>query len=247
MNNYINRNKNNTYPPTIAIVAQACFEAFALPPKCTNNMDSNDAAVWASAHGRANQRLSAIAHLMHMTCGESSQKKSSHLAEELLCALAAEEMSASSVQRFANACVKDGINDSEMMKLACIGRNGRHPQNAFRDICRYYKFDVKELAPWTQISVKMRDTVNAGKIIDVKSEIMCPHDVFHHCAIHDKDRFAKILGTPKSISQWWEGQSLDDPKLYKHPLLDNVEYVSKCIPIKLHSHAVVVTKTIPCM
>ena len=78
-------------------------------------------------------------------------------------------------------------------------------------------------------------TKTAIEIQQVVTEVQYPHDVFGHYSRNEPEKFATVLGDTASIKAFWDKQSLDDPRMYKHPLLARPNYRTKCVPCKVHS------------
>ena len=126
-------------------------------------------------------------------------------------------------QELAAAAEADGATVS----VARIGGDGKHPQNAFRDINRQAR---RELAiPWSLYNVK---TILVGQDGFASKEgtlpILLPHELVALMYEADSSRFHELVGTA-GASAWWRRVPLPDG----HPMRAAVtQHPTQFIPCK---------------
>ena len=126
--------------------------------------------------------------------------------------------------------------------MASIGTSGRYPNKCNGDLLKLYRCDELTEAPTEILPLPMKDISGDNDGIKfVNTEVSFPHDVFYHYSQNDSSSFASTFGSKAAIQDFWAQQSLDDPKLYRHPLLTIPGYQELCIVGKIHSDAVAIT------
>ena len=78
--------------------------------------------------------------------------------------------------------------------------------------------------------------------MDIRLECQFPHDILAHYSAKP-EAFKKIFGSDEDIQHFWRQKNLADPAFVHHPALLKEDFRSKCIPLKLHSDGVVMSKT----
>jgi hypothetical protein len=188
--------------------------------------------------GGKRQRMLA-ADLSQSSAAEPTTVPYSHLATLLLESWAIGEVSACTLQRLAAAASRDGLQHPEIITMSAIGSGGRHASHCSRDLMRHFKLDTLTTPPTTLVQIPVVDLKSAhGDVMQATTEVQFPHDIFHHYAKNDPQKFAQVFGNAESIAEFWASQNMDDPKLWNHPLLKNDDFAAKCIPGKLHSDGV---------
>ena len=69
-----------------------------------------------------------------------------------------------------------------------------------------------------------------------------PHDVFAHYGGRHAD-FVQVFGSDEDIRSFWRQKDRSDPAFKSHPALLQPEFQRLCIPCRLHSDTVVMSKT----
>ena len=135
--------------------------------------------------------------------------------------------------------VKDGLTHPEVMKLASLGNQGVQSSHCSRDLVRSLAPAFSELPPVSYVTVPVQGHQDP---LDLPLECQYPHDIFAHYSTRTAD-FEKIFGSDADIQRFWRGKDLTDPAFVHHPALLKEDFRSKCIPLKLHSDGVVMSKT----
>ena len=126
-------------------------------------------------------------------------------------------------QELAAAAEADGATVS----VARIGGDGKHPQNAFRDINRQARRELS--IPWSLYNVK---TILVGQDGFASKEgtlpILLPHELVALMYEADSSRFHELVGTA-GASAWWRRVPLPDG----HPMRAAVtQHPTQFIPCK---------------
>ena len=201
---------------------------------------------WQATHGGKRQRAAAERELGER--GESSGMVYSRLIEVLLEAWAFEELSAVKIQKIVAAARDDGLGSQhipktirdEILAVASIGDEGRIPGNCNREMIRRLHIDKTSTYEATPVMVPGLD--QGENLIYTDTEVILPIDVMSQLSCNYQSEFFRKLGTPVQIEEFWATQDVEnDPKFYKHPVLEEGDYNKRAIPIKIHSDSAVMT------
>eukprot|EP00971_Amphidinium_carterae_P102243 2024403-Amphidinium_carterae.1 len=138
--------------------------------------------------------------------------------------------------------VEDGLHNKEILCLAKLGTHGLYPNHIARDLVHALKPSFELLPPMDSCTVPVQVVRghDAGETKEIQLPVQYPHDIFaHYSARHDE--FREIFGTCEVIESFWARKNMEDPAFARHPLRENADYQRKCIPVKLHSDAAVLT------
>jgi hypothetical protein len=70
-------------------------------------------------------------------------------------------------------------------------------------------------------------------LVETTMSIVLPHDWMYFLATFHPMQFEELFATPE-IEGFWNGQSLNNPKFFQNPMLDNANWKQKTIPLVLH-------------
>ena len=158
-------------------------------------------------------------------CGSDS-----HLGKYLIAEFAWGKISAQTVQAIASHAARDmeaGSGLAELKKLSSLGAHGRFPNNVHRDLWRHVQ-DLPRISPATTVPMPTKSN-------DMMASLLLPHIMFSSLFHEYQDAFFKLM-TPDGrgqLEQFWD-QCSDAPELQEHPVLQRIDYRSKCIPIGIH-------------
>ena len=114
------------------------------------------------------------------------------------------------------------------------------PSHCSRDLVRFLAKSFEELPPLTTITVPVKN--REEKEMDLALEVQFPHDLVAGFAENPWE-FQQLLGTEREIQQFWMQKDLRDPAFAGHPALLKENFSSRCIPIRIHSDGVVMSKS----
>ena len=137
--------------------------------------------------------------------------------------------------------VKDGLNHHEILKLASLGHHGAQPSHCSRDLVRSLSASFQELPAISLIKVPVKGH-RVAEPLEIELECQYPHDVFAHYSKHPQ-LFQQIFGSDEELQAYWGEKDCQDPAFQYHPALTREDYARNCVPIKLHSDGVVMSKT----
>ena len=141
-----------------------------------------------------------------------------------------------------NPCeaLADGLNHDEIFKLASLGNGGLQPSHCSRDLVKSLTPYFKQLPKMATISIPIYD-VKAEEQKDLSLDIQYPHDVFAYYSTRGAE-FHQLFGTTEEIRSFWQSKDLRDPAFRSHPALQRADFNRLCVPLKLHSDGVVLSK-----
>ena len=136
--------------------------------------------------------------------------------------------------------VKDGLHHPEMFKLAGLGSHGSQPSHCSRDLVRSLSPAFQDLPQISFLKVPVRGH-RVAEPLEIELEVQYPHDVFAHYSKHPQ-HFQQIFGSDEELQAYWGQKDCQDPAYKYHPALAKEDFSTKCIPIRLHSDGVVMSK-----
>ena len=137
--------------------------------------------------------------------------------------------------------VQDGLHHPEVVRLSQVGSMGSQPSHCSRDLVRSLGPAFAELPAMSSIKVPVVGH-KVAEPLELKLEVQFPHDVFAHYSKHPQE-FQQIFGTDEELQAFWGEKNCQDPAFRNHPALSKPDYRTKCVPLQLHSDAVVMSKT----
>ena len=137
--------------------------------------------------------------------------------------------------------MRDGLHHPEIVKLAGLGSNGTQPSHCSRDLVRALGPAFKELPQISWVKLPVLDP-KQNETVQLELEVMFPHDIFAFYASKETD-FNSLFGSPTEVAAFWTKKDLNDPAFAQHPALHQENFKEKCIPCKLHSDGVVMSKS----
>ena len=137
--------------------------------------------------------------------------------------------------------MKDGLVHPEVRKLASLGNSGAQPSHVSRDLVRALAQAFKELPLVSLVKLPVM-APKLNEILEIPLEVQFPHDIFAHYAF-DEMAFNSLFGSPEQVNAFWEVKDLNDPAFRQHPALRMPDFQKKCIPCKLHSDGVEMSKS----
>ena len=135
----------------------------------------------------------------------------------------------------------DGLLHPEVDKLAKLGASGNQPSHCSRDLVRSLGPAFKELPPISVVEIPVVGHRDAEPF-QLQLEVQFPHDVFAHYA-QNSQQFSQVFGSDEEICAFWDQKDLHDPAFRFHPAIEKEGFQTHCIPIKVHSDGVVMSKT----
>ena len=136
--------------------------------------------------------------------------------------------------------VDDGLQHPEVLQLAALGMHGAYPNHCSRDLVRLLGPSFAELPQVSLIKLPVQGhRVNEPILIDM--EVQFPHDVLAWYGRHPL-LFREVFGSEEEVVTFWRDKDLQDPAFQNHPALVKPRYQDRCIPLKLHSDAAVMSK-----
>ena len=135
----------------------------------------------------------------------------------------------------------DGLTHPEVMKLASLGNQGVQASHCSRDLVRSLGPAFEDLPAVSYLSVPVQGHREVQPQ-DIQMEVQFPHDVFSHYS-KTPAAFERVFGSDAEIQSFWNHKDLSDPAYVHHPALLKQDFRSKCVPLKLHSDGVVMSKT----
>ena len=134
----------------------------------------------------------------------------------------------------------DGAQHPELMKLARLGNHGAQPSHCSRDLVRSLSASFQQLPPISYVKVPVQGH-RVQEPLEIDLEVQFPHDVFAHYSNHPQE-FQQIFGTDEELQAYWGEKDCQDPAFQFHPALTRQDFRSKCVPVKLHSDGVIMSK-----
>ena len=141
---------------------------------------------------------------------------------------------------FPSEAIKDGLEHDEVQKLAGLGNFGAQPSHVSRDLVRSLTGAFQQLPEVSLLRIPVR-AAKLNEIVQLDLEVQYPHDIFAHYASKTSD-FNLLFGSPAQVETYWNGKDVQDPAFRQHPALLQEDYRRRCIPCKLHSDGVVMSK-----
>ena len=136
--------------------------------------------------------------------------------------------------------VLDGLHHPEILKLAGLGAHGTQPSHVSRDLVRSLAPAFKALPEISTMQVPIFGQ-RENEILQIDLECQFPHDIFSFHA-DTPLAFAQLFGTPQEVASFWAQKDLADPGFAQHPAVRQPEFRTKCIPARLHSDGVVLSR-----
>ena len=97
-----------------------------------------------------------------------------------------------------------------------------------------------ELPNLATVAIPVKDPKTGGEK-ELHLDIQYPHDVFAHYATKPAE-FHQLFGTPAEIQDFWQKKDLSDPGFKSHPAVKKQGFKELCVPLKLHSDGVVLSR-----
>ena len=192
-------------------------------------------------HQRRAQADEAARTLPGALPGEASQ---GHLAKALLQLWAWGDLSARKLQTLAACSKADGSRCPALLKLATLGKSGKHPQNCQRDLLHwlgtYMEPAMPEVykAPVPLVLSKHRQGVHTLEL-----PFLPLHRTFSHIFHHFPAQWRQfIVGGEDDVEGFWDSLQQEDPKwqAWKGALSDRE--LAFAVPFALHGDGVPVFK-----
>ena len=136
--------------------------------------------------------------------------------------------------------VRDGLGHPDVKKLATLGSSGTQASHCSRDLVRILAPCFKELPDVSYIQVPVVSQ-KADEVEQLQLEVQFPHEVFSYYS--DKPfEFHQLFGSEAEVKAFWDSKDVRDPAFAQHPALLQQNYKERCVPVRVHSDGVVMSK-----
>ena len=78
-------------------------------------------------------------------------------------------------------------------------------------------------------------------VFEIDLEVIFPHDILAHYGQKSVE-FEKLFGSDQEIQAFWRQKDLKDPAFVRHPAIHQAGFKQKCIPLRMHSDNVEMSK-----
>ncbi|CAK9018454.1 Nipped-B-like protein B [Durusdinium trenchii] len=146
----------------------------------------------------------------------------SELAREMLWDVSRGELAMSTMQRYANAAYKDGLDDETIMTLASLANWGRHPSNTEREFHRAVpSLFGTGLSPYC-ITIEVYNP-DEGRVLPINIPVLLASDVLHELWKKGSPQLWDICvgATAKKARAFWSAFR-DDPAFRDHPVMQHL-------------------------
>ena len=145
-------------------------------------------------------------------------------------------LSATGVQRLAEAAVMDGMRDEALVLLASTGTFGSHPGNINRDLRRVYLRDL-QLPALYDVPVAYISLKEDNPFLESKASCLLPHEVLHKLSHFYPMEYERMFGIA-SCQEFWGQCREDDPRFYQSPVMERADWMSCFVPLWVHGDGV---------
>lgn len=128
----------------------------------------------------------------------------------------------STMQRYANAAYKDGLDDETIMTLASLANWGRHPSNTEREFHRAVpSLFGTGLSPYC-ITIEVYNP-DEGRVLPINIPVLLASDVLHELWKKGSPQLWDICvgATAKKARAFWSAFR-DDPAFRDHPVMQHL-------------------------
>ena len=142
------------------------------------------------------------------------------------------KLSASEVQRFAEAAIKSGCTAPDLESLAAIGAHGNSKQNCHRDLVKkYFQNLVTPTTSTTKCTLQSRNADGELAATTVEVPVLLPHEWVR--SLEKQDLLEEITAHSDAIRTFWQQQA--DLGLLDSPFWNSFDWESELpIPWNLH-------------
>ena len=143
------------------------------------------------------------------------------------------QLSATDVVAIAESTKLSGLQDPEIAWLSNAGSCGYRANNCHRDIMNRYCADLDMPDP-VRIKVPCKATKDNITVIETEVDFIPPHLIAHHLKTSYSEKAQSMFGFDRTEA-FWQAQDPNNPKFYKHPMLETANWKKYCSPYILHA------------